>query len=283
MTDTRPASGAPLLNLAGINLSRNGKTILQAVNLSVCAGEIVTLIGPNGAGKSTLVKIALNLLRPDSGTVERRAGLFIGYVPQQIDFDPTLPLTVRRFLKLERRHLRAPQTSTEANHNQELDQALVRALEQAGAPGLRDSPLQSISGGEMRRVLLARALLRDPDLLIMDEPGTGMDINGQAELYRLVQAIRDRRRCGILLVSHDLYMVMAATDRVFCLNRHLCCSGRPEAVRRHPQFLALFGEQAAAELAVYHHRHDHTHDLHGDLHADLHGNIEPPDDANHHG
>ena len=213
--------------------------------------------------------------------MECRAGLSIGYVPQKIDFDPTLPLTVRRFLKLERRHLRAPQASTETNQN--LEQALVRALDQAGAPGLRDSPLQSISGGEMRRVLLARALLRDPDLLIMDEPGTGMDINGQAELYRLVQAIRDRRKCGILLVSHDLYMVMAATDRVFCLNRHLCCSGRPEAVRRHPQFLALFGEQAAAELAVYHHRHDHTHDLHGDLHADLHGNIEPADDANHHG
>ena len=277
MTDTRPASGAPLLSLAGINLNRNGKTILQAVNLSVCAGEIVTLIGPNGAGKSTLVKIALNLLKPDSGTVECRAGLSIGYVPQKIDFDPTLPLTVRRFLKLERRHLRAPQASTETNQN--LEQALVRALDQAGAPGLRDSPLQSISGGEMRRVLLARALLRDPDLLIMDEPGAGMDINGQAELYRLVQAIRDRRRCGILLVSHDLYMVMAATDRVFCLNRHLCCSGRPEAVRRHPQFLALFGEQAATELAVYHHRHDHTHDLHGDLDGDS----KPADDAKPHG
>lgn len=273
MTDTRPAPSSPLLSLAGINLSRNGKIILQAVNLSVCAGEIVTLIGPNGAGKSTLVKIALNLLRPDSGAVERRAGLSIGYVPQKIEFDPTLPLTVRRFLKLERRHLQAAQASTAQN----LDQALVRALDQAGAPGLRDSPLQSISGGEMRRVLLARALLRDPDLLILDEPGAGMDINGQAELYRLVQAIRDRRRCGILLVSHDLYMVMAATDRVFCLNRHLCCSGQPADVRRHPQFLALFGQQAASELAVYHHRHDHEHDIHGD--------IEPPHsgDANHHG
>ena len=261
---TEPALGEALLRLSDITFRRNGKTILEGVELSVCAGEIVTLIGPNGAGKSTLVKIALNLMRADGGAARRRPGLRVGYVPQKIDFDPTLPLTVRRFLHLAQAppHSQPPDGPTPK-------QDLSRALAQAGASEseLGDAPLQSISGGEMRRVLLARALLRDPDLLILDEPAAGMDINGQAELYRLVQRIRDRRRCGILLVSHDLYMVMAATDRVFCLNRHLCCSGRPEAVRRHPQFRALFGEQAASELAVYHHHHDHKHNLHGDIQA----------------
>ena len=246
----RPLIKPPLIKLGQISLSHNAKTILQNVDLSVHAGEIVTLIGPNGAGKTTLVKIALNLLTPNSGTVERQAGLSIGYIPQKIEFDQTLPLTVRRFLKPERRQPRPP---------------LEQMLRQAGAAGLLDSPLQSLSGGEMRRVLLARALLRNPDLLIMDEPSAGMDINGQAELYRLIQAIREQRRCGILLVSHDLYMVMAATDRVFCLNRHLCCSGQPEDVRRHPEFVALFGRRAASELAVYHHHHDHEHGLHGDI------------------
>lgn len=245
-----PVNDAPLLRLERISLRRHGRAILQEVSLSVSAGEIVTLIGPNGAGKSSLVKIALNLLAPDSGVVERRAGLSLGYVPQQVEFDPTLPLTVRRFLNPRGQHSRS---------------ALAQQLAQAGADGLQDAPLQSLSGGEMRRVLLARALLRNPALLIMDEPGAGMDINGQSELYRLIQAIRERRRCGILLVSHDLYMVMAATDRVFCLNRHLCCSGQPEDVRRHPQFLALFGEQATPALAVYQHRHDHTHGPHGEI------------------
>lgn len=240
----------PLLRLDRVSFRRNGRVILDNAALSVGGGEIVTLIGPNGAGKSTLVKIALNLLAPDHGVVERRPGLRIGYVPQHTEFDRTLPLTVRRFLNLERRR--------------RADAEQV-ALAQAGAAGLHDSPLQALSGGEMRRVLLARALLRDPDLLILDEPGAGMDISGQVELYRLFQTIRERRRCAILLVSHDLYMVMAATDRVFCLNRHLCCSGQPEDVRHHPQFLALFGARAVSELAVYQHHHNHEHDLHGDI------------------
>ncbi|MDD9883553.1 MAG: metal ABC transporter ATP-binding protein [Gammaproteobacteria bacterium] len=249
-------SNAPLLRLDGIRFRRNGRVILDNAALSVGGGEIVTLIGPNGAGKSTLVKIALNLLAADAGVVTRAPNLRIGYVPQLTAFDPTLPLNVRRFLDLADRG-RGRGNADAA--------AAGRALTQAGAADLRDAPLQELSGGEMRRVLLARALLRDPDLLILDEPGAGMDINGQVELYRLFQAIRARRHCAILLVSHDLYMVMAATDRVFCLNRHLCCSGQPEDVRRHPQFLALFGARAAAELAVYQHHHDHEHGLHGDI------------------
>ena len=246
---------APLLNLSRVSYRRNGREILQDISLSVRAGEIVTLIGPNGAGKTTLASIALGLRRPDSGAVERRRGLRLGYVPQKIAIDRALPLTVRRFLQLE-----PPHANLTPAH----------ALAQAGAPEeLLNAPMQSISGGETRRVLLARALLREPDLLILDEPSAGMDLSGQAELYRLIRNIREHKRahmdgggrCGVLLISHDLHMVMAATDRVFCLNRHMCCSGRPESVRRHPQFLRLFG--AHEGLAVYQHHHDHEHDLHG--------------------
>jgi len=252
-TAPAPATPAatPLLRMRGVTFRRGARVILERASLTVGGGEIVTLIGPNGAGKSTLVRIALGLLAADSGTVARAPDLRIGYVPQHAAFDPTLPLNVRRFLDL------SPRPG-------DVD-AAARALTQAGAAELFDAPMQSLSGGEMRRVLLARALLREPNFLILDEPGAGMDVGGQAELYRLFQAIRARRRCAILLVSHDLHMVMAATDRVFCLNRHLCCSGQPEDVRRHPEFVALFGARAAAELAVYHHHHDHSHDLHGDV------------------
>lgn len=245
------AESTPLLRLDGVTFRRAGRVILDRAELAVGDGEIVTLIGPNGAGKSTLVKIALGLLSPDAGIVARAPNLRIGYVPQHTEFDPTLPLTVRRFLGLSR--------------GDESTDAAAQALTQAGAADLYDAPMQALSGGEMRRVLLARALLRAPHLLILDEPGAGMDLGGQVELYRLFQTIRARRRCAILLVSHDLHMVMAATDRVFCLNRHLCCSGQPEDVRRHPEFVQMFGQRAAAELAVYQHHHDHSHDLHGDV------------------
>jgi len=250
-TDATAPAATPLLRMRGVTFRRGARVILERASLTVGGGEIVTLIGPNGAGKSTLVRIALGLLAADSGTVARAPDLRIGYVPQHAAFDPTLPLNVRRFLDL------SPRPG-------DVD-AAARALTQAGAAELFDAPMQSLSGGEMRRVLLARALLREPNFLILDEPGAGMDVGGQAELYRLFQAIRARRRCAILLVSHDLHMVMAATDRVFCLNRHLCCSGQPEDVRRHPEFVALFGARAAAELAVYQHHHDHSHDLHGDV------------------
>ena len=252
-----------LLSVSQVNIKRNKKTILQDIDFAVHAGEIVTLIGPNGAGKSTLIKVALEFIAADSGEVNRRHGISIGYVPQQIEFDPTLPLTLRRFLNLERRH--SPT---------DIEQTLLKVgLIKTGGDhdnDLRDSTMHSLSGGETRRALLARALLREPDLLILDEPGAGMDVGGQAELYRLLQTIRAERRCGILLVSHDLHMVMAATDKVLCLNRHLCCSGKPHDVRQHPEFLALFGARAAAELAaselaIYQHHHDHEHGLHGEI------------------
>jgi zinc transport system ATP-binding protein len=249
MTEAIPENSQMLAELDAVGM-RFGRTVaLAQVSLTVSRGEIVTVIGPNGAGKSTLLRILLGLLPPSSGKVRLRPGLRIGYVPQRVAIDETLPLTVRRFLSLaiERTAPGDPQS----------------ALTEVGAPGLIDAPVQGLSGGEMQRVLVARALLRAPDLLVLDEPAQGVDIIGQAELFALIRRIRDRRHCGILLVSHDLHLVMAATDHVVCLNHHICCSGHPEAVTRDPAYRALFGTAADA-LAIYAHHHDHTHDAHGE-------------------
>ncbi|MGQ9364854.1 zinc ABC transporter ATP-binding protein ZnuC [Azospirillum sp. ST 5-10] len=236
-----PAS--PLVEVRGLTVALGGRTVLDGVDLTVGRDEIVTLIGPNGAGKTTLVRAVLGLVAPGAGTVVRRPGLRVGYMPQRIAVDATLPLTVRRFLGLWRR-VRQPR--------------LAAAMAAAGVAHLADSPVQSVSGGEMQRVLLARALLAEPDLLVLDEPDQGVDVHGQAELFARIDAVRKERACGVLLVSHDLHTVMARTDRVLCLNRHVCCSGRPEDVRRHPEYHALFGRHADA-LAVYVHHHDHAH------------------------
>ncbi len=246
MQVTPPASA--LIEARGLTVRLGNATVLDAVDLSVARGEIVTLIGPNGSGKTTLARVVLGLLAPDAGTVTRAGGVTIGYVPQQVQIDPTLPLTVERFIRLG---AKTDKASIEA------------ALEEVRVPRLMGSPVQGLSGGEMRRVLLARALLRAPDLLVLDEPGAGVDIPGQAELYGLIRSLRDRHGCGVLLISHNLHLVMAATDRVICLNRHVCCEGAPEAVTRNPEFLALFGESAASAMAVYTHHHDHEHDLDG--------------------
>ncbi len=232
----------------GLGYHRAGLAVLDGVDIEVAEGEIVTLIGPNGAGKTTLVKLLLGLESPDAGRVTRRTGLRVGYLPQRLQVDPVLPLDVARLLTLTRR----------------ADPAARRAvLDEVGVPHLLRSPVQALSGGELQRVLLARALLGHPELLVLDEPTQGVDFNGQAELYRLIARLRERRGCGVLLVSHDLHLVMAATDRVLCLNRHVCCHGAPESVRRHPEYLALFGPRLAANLAVYAHHHDHDHDLSG--------------------
>ena len=239
---------APLIALDRVTVRYGAEAAVSGVDLSIARGEIVTLIGPNGSGKTSIVRAALGLISPDEGTVTTAPGLTIGYVPQTWHVEDTLPITVRRFLTL-----RGAKTGAD----------LERALEEVGASHVIESPLQSLSGGESRRVLLARALLRDPDLLVLDEPMAAVDVAGRAELYRLIRLIRDRRGCGVLLVSHDLHLVMAETDRVLCLNRHVCCSGTPESVLVHPEYLALFGPQLGQELAVYTHHHDHDHDLHG--------------------
>ena len=232
----------------GLTVAYGGNAVVDRVDLAVRSGEIVVLIGPNGSGKTTLVRALLGLVEPAAGTVARRAGLVIGYVPQQLQIDPTLPMTVRRFLALR--------TNAAARDMQ-------AAAAEVGVPDALDRPIQALSGGQMRRVLLARALLRDPDLLVLDEPTAGVDIAGQAALYDLVRRIRDTRGCGVLLISHNLHLVMAAADRVICLNRHVCCEGLPASVSRNPAYLDLFGADAAAALAVYAHHHDHEHDLAG--------------------
>jgi zinc transport system ATP-binding protein len=239
----------PLLRLEQVSVAFDGQATLDGVDLQVRAGEIVTLIGPNGAGKTTLVRAVLGLLRPDSGSVWRQPRLRVGYMPQKLQVEPTLPLSVVRFLRLL------------PGVNRVRAEA---ALAEVGAAHVIDKPVQSVSGGELQRVLLARALLREPQLLVLDEPVQGVDVAGQVELYRLITRLRDRHGCGVLMVSHDLHLVMSTTDQVVCLNRHVCCSGHPEQVSGDPAFIELFGDYAPG-LAVYHHHHDHAHTLHGEV------------------
>ena len=248
MATTAPGKAALVL-ASGIHVALGGREVLADVEGAVADGEIVTLIGPNGAGKTTAVRVILGLQKADRGRVYRRPGISIGYMPQRLSLDPALPMTVGRFLAL---------TDSGSGRRK-------RALDEAGVGGALDTPLSDVSGGELRRVLLARALLRDPDLLVLDEPAQGVDVGGQADLYRLIGRLRETRGCGVLLVSHDLTMVMAETDHVICLNRHVCCAGRPETVARDPSYAALFGERAAPAFAVYQHRHDHSHHADGSV------------------
>jgi len=243
-----------LIRLDDVTVEFAGQKVLDNIHLCVQPGEIVTLIGPNGAGKTTLVRTVLGLLKPGIGSVWRKPRLRIGYMPQKLQVDPTLPLSVLRFLRLVPGVDRA---------------RAVAALDEVGAAQVIDSPVQSISGGELQRVLLARALLREPQLLVLDEPVQGVDVAGQAELYGLITRLRDRHGCGVLMVSHDLHLVMSTTDQVVCLNRHVCCSGHPEQVSGDPAFVELFGSHAPS-LAVYHHHHDHAHDLHGGVVSNAH-------------
>ena len=242
------AGTSALVRDEGITVRFRGRTILDRVDLAVRAGEIVTLIGPNGSGKTTLIRALLGLIEPDAGRVERRTGIRIGYLPQHLQVDKSLPITVRRFLALG---------------GARRDRALRAALAEVGVAHLIDSPFQELSGGEIKRCVLARALGREPDLLVLDEPTANVDVAGQAEIYELIRTIRDRRNCGVLIISHDLHLVMAATDRVICLNAHICCQGKPEEVSRSPEYLALFGPRLGAAMAVYTHDHDHRHDLSG--------------------
>jgi zinc transport system ATP-binding protein len=242
-----PMRGA-LLRGSGLSLKRGARSVLEGVDIEICTGEIVTLIGPNGAGKTTLVRVLLGLVRPDVGSVWRKDGLRIGYVPQRFDTDRAVPLTVSRFLRL----------GTHADAS-----AIGRALAEVGTEDLEQQQLFDLSGGEFQRVVLARALLREPELLVLDEPVRGVDHAGEAELYTLIARLRDKRQLGVLLVSHDLHVVMARSDRVLCINRHVCCSGVPQVVARNPEYVRLFGPEAAQAVGIYHHHHDHTHDLDG--------------------
>ena len=238
-----------LLSADDVGLKLKGRILLDAVSMQLHAKEILTLIGPNGAGKTSLVKILLGLQKASRGRVYRRPGLRIGYVPQRASFSNSLPLRVRDFLRLAGR-------STEPE--------LQAVMAEVHTPGILDAAIQDISGGELQRVLLARALLRKPQLLVLDEPAQGVDIIGQQSLYRTIEGIRQQRDCGVLMVSHDLHLVMATTDEVVCLNTHVCCTGHPDHISEHPEYLKLFGD-ALDGLAVYSHHHDHEHDIHGDI------------------
>jgi zinc transport system ATP-binding protein len=230
-------------------MKRGSREVLSDVDLDVRRGEIVTLIGPNGAGKTTLVRILLAIERPDHGRIAKPASTRIGYVPQRFEVDPAIPMTVGSFLALG-----ASVTS----------KAIKEALEETGALKTLDQQLSKLSGGETQRVLIARALLRQPNLLILDEPASGVDFTGEADLYDLIGRLRDKHNLGVLLVSHDLHVVMARSDRVICLNGHVCCSGKPEDVSQHAAYVRIFGPQAATALGVYRHHHDHQHDLTGE-------------------
>lgn len=245
-----PPNGSPIVNVSGLGIRRDGRTILAGVDLVVRKGEIVTIIGPNGGGKTTLLKAVLGLVRADQGSVWTKPKLRVGYVPQRLQLDATMPMTIRRLMTLTRRHG---------------DADLTGALAETGVGRLLNADVNSLSGGELQRVLIARALLAGPELLVLDEPVQGVDFTGEMALYDKIAEIRDRRGCAILLVSHDLHLVMAASDRVICLNGHVCCAGIPTEVAEAPEYLRLFGPRAAGTVAVYRHHHDHTHDLHGEV------------------
>lgn len=218
------------------------KVILEDISLSLIPGEIMTLIGPNGAGKTTLLKVLLGLAPISQGTLTCKPGLKIGYMPQKLDISPILPITVGRFLSL-----------ATPERNSKIQPLVDSCLKEVSAYGLKHSHLTVLSGGEIQRVLLARALLTKPDLLVLDEPMQGIDVLGQEELYQLIAKIRDRRGCAVLLVSHDLHLLMAASDKVICLNTHVCCSGHPDQVSLNPHYQKLF-------VASYQHDHNHCHD-----------------------
>ncbi|MEO3997239.1 zinc ABC transporter ATP-binding protein ZnuC [Mesorhizobium sp. CAU 1732] len=263
------ASRETLVSLKNAGVFRGGRWLVRGVEFDIRRGEIVTLIGPNGSGKSTTAKTAIGVLRPSEGTVTRHPALTVGYVPQKLAIDWTLPLTVERLMSLTAGH-----TATE----------ITEALASVGIPHLARAEVQALSGGEFQRALLARAILRKPDLLVLDEPVQGVDFSGEVALYDLIRQIRDRTGCGILMISHDLHVVMADTDTVICLNGHVCCRGTPDSVVSSPEYQKLFGVRAAETLAIYRHHHDHTHLPDGRvLHQD--GSVTEhchPGDGHHH-
>lgn len=236
-----------LLEVTNLTLRYGANTVLRDVSLRIEPGEIVTILGPNGSGKTSLLRAVIGAIAPAEGQITRKAGLRIGYVPQRLHIDPTLPITVARFIRLGSL---ATQSQTTA------------VLEQAGASGLATSQMAELSGGQFQRVLLARALVTKPDILILDEATQGLDHAGSAAFYRLIETLRETTGCAVLMISHDLHVVMSASDRVICLNGHVCCEGRPEIVASTPEYRALFGTGTRGAFALYRHEHDHTHPPH---------------------
>ncbi|MGY4676162.1 zinc ABC transporter ATP-binding protein ZnuC [Pasteurella sp. P03HT] len=240
----------PLIELKNIHVIFEQKKALQNINLTIYPNSIITIVGPNGGGKSTLLKVLLKLLPPTSGEVHYSKQVRIGYVPQKIHLDHSLPITVERFLSLKK-----------GLKKQEIQETLTLL----SISHLTQNTMQKLSGGEMQRVLLARAILNKPNLLVLDEPTQGVDIHGQVELYQLIHQTQQKLNCAILMVSHDLNIVMADTHQVICINQHICCAGTPEIVSNDPTFIHFFGDQFAKNVALYTHKHNHKHDMHGDV------------------
>ena len=238
-----------LLKVENVGISVNGKSLVRGVSLEVKKGEIVTLIGPNGSGKSTTAKIALGIYKKINGKVKTYTDK-IGYVPQKISIDWTLPIRVLDFMTL----------------TEELTQDQINsALNMTGVEHLKNKSLSNLSGGEFQRVLIARAISKQPELLVLDEPVQGVDFKGEIALYKLIKEISEKMKCGILLISHDLHVVMSATDFVVCLNGHVCCSGTPHVVVQDNKYKELFGDRASNILSLYEHKHDHTHSQDGKI------------------
>ncbi|MDS9466050.1 ATP-binding cassette domain-containing protein [Paracoccus sp. MBLB3053] len=256
-------SSATLIRAHGMSVAHPGadRPVISHVDMRIKRGEIVTVVGPNGSGKSTLVRALLGQVMLSAGRIERRAGLRIGYVPQRVHIERAMPMTVRRFLSLP---VRVSDAQAEA------------VMERTGVPGLGSRQIVALSGGQFQRVLLARALLNEPELLVLDEPTQGLDQPGIVAFYKLIEDVRAETGAAILMVSHDLLVVMRASDRVLCLNGHVCCEGTPEDVSAAPAYRALFGAEAQGTLALYRHHHDHDHDHvaladKGHAHAHVHG------------
>ena len=238
-----------LVQLENVGVFQNNKWLVEDVSLNVEKGKIVTLIGPNGSGKTTTAKIALGIHKNIKGKVKKFTDK-IGYVPQKISIDWTLPIRVTDFMQL--------------THNLS-ENEIENALNLTGVKNLKNNDLRNLSGGEFQRVLIARAISKKPDLLVLDEPVQGVDFKGEIALYELIKKISDKINCGILLISHDLHVVMTATDYVVCLNGHVCCSGSPSAVANNKEYQKLFGDRASTILSVYEHSHDHTHSADGTI------------------
>ena len=234
-----------LMSAEGIGVQYGARHVLQHMNFSIDAGEVVTIVGPNGAGKSVFLRVLIGAEQPSEGRVNRTHGLAIGYVPQRLSIGQTMPMDVARFLALS------------GSQNVSTNQTM---LARVGIPDRAKEQMASLSGGEFQRVLLAHALLGAPQVLILDEPTQGLDQPAVAAFYRLIEEVRDEMGCAILMVSHDLNVVMRRSDRVICLNGHICCEGTPSDVSLAPEYQALFGVDNEGALALYHHEHDHTHD-----------------------
>jgi zinc transport system ATP-binding protein len=237
-----------LIEVKDLSIKYGAHTVLSRVSLSIDAGEIVTIVGPNGSGKTSLLRAIIGAIKPAIGTVIVGQGVKLGYVPQRLHIDETLPITVTRFLQLPR-----GTTST----------LIDQALTQAGVPDLVNAQLAKLSGGQFQRILLARALLGAPDILLLDEATQGLDQRGSAAFYQQIEQVRKETGCAVLMISHELHVVMSASDRVICLNGHVCCEGTPAVVASAPAYRALFGTGTGGALALYRHDHDHNHD-HGD-------------------